>query len=122
MKLKKQSVIIEEIAEEVADLIVDSKKLSDVLKTSKEKDVIQKRNLSEVTKMKERIRLLENRVEKYIKSFKIVAVEVERMITERTEEMNKENEQQIMHLQGQIEDLRTIMIRIGNEVKKIKGI
>jgi predicted nucleic acid-binding Zn-ribbon protein len=49
----------------------------------------------------------------------MVAVEVERLITERAETLNKENQQQIAHLQGQIEDLRSAMIRLSNKVKEI---
>ena len=74
----------------------------------------------EIIKLKNRIANLEDRLEKYINSFKIVAVEVERELTEKWEELNKENEKQNIELRGQIEDLRGALIRLSNELKNIK--
>jgi len=109
----KEGDITEEIADEIVKLVLKSK-------PSTEANAVEKKNLDDIAKLKQRIFSLENRVEKYIKNFKIVATEAERHLTERAEEISKENEQTIVNLQAQIEDLRTAMIRLSNEVKKIK--
>ena len=75
---------------------------------------------SDLGKMKSRIDNIESRLEKYVKSFKIVAMEVERQLVEKNEELNKEREQRVLKIQGHVEDLRTAMIRLSNEVKRIK--
>jgi len=116
-KLKKigiDSKLIDEIVEEIVSSIKSEKRGE----TTTE-DVIGKRNLAEIIKLKERTTTLENRLEKYISNFKLVATEVERLITEKTEALNEESQQQIVHLQGQIEDLRISMIKLGSEMKKI---
>jgi hypothetical protein len=104
--------LIDEIVDEIVSTITEREKIP-------YEDVIEKRNLSEIVKLKERISALENRVEKYINSFKLVAIETERLISERIENLTEENLGQIAHLQTQIEDLRHAMIRLSNEVKKI---
>jgi len=59
-------------------------------------------------------------VEKYINSFKLVAIEAGRSVTEKSEALNEENQWQITHLQGQIEVLRSAMIRLSNDLKEMK--
>ena len=73
-----------------------------------------------MAKLKERIDALENRVEKYINNFKLAAVEAERLITEKTETLDEENQKRILHLQEQIEDLRDITKKLSNEVNKLQ--
>lgn len=117
-RIKRSDEIDDKFIDEIVDEIVDVSSLAGREKITLD-DAIQKRNLSEIVKLKERIAALENRVEKYINSFKLVAVEAERLTSEKTESLNEENLRQIAHLQGQIEDLRSAMIRLSNEVKKI---
>lgn len=117
----KQERALDELADEVVELVANSKKMRDILRTAQETEVIQKRNLGEITTLKNRITNLENRLDKLIKSFKINTVEAERLVSEKYEELNHMNEQTIMNLQGQMEDLRSAMIRLSNEVKKIKS-
>ena len=65
---------------------------------------------------------MENRLEKFISNFKTVVVEVDRQLTEKWEELNKGEEKRVLSLQGQIEDLRTALIRLSNELKSIREV
>lgn len=109
----------DELIDEIADEILDSLKRDQP--TFKIGD-LQRRNLSGMVKLQTRITNLENRVEKCIKSFKINATESVRQISETERSLENENEQQTIRLQGQIEDLRMAMIRLSNEVKRIREI
>ena len=100
---------LDELADEVAELVTNSEKLSDILKTTQENEIIQKRNSSEVATLKSRITNLENRINKLVKDFKTNLIEAERLVTEKSEEMNKENEQIVSNLQNQIAELRAII-------------
>lgn len=101
----KQETALDELAEEVAELVTNSNKLSDVLKTTQENEIIQKKNLSEMATLKNRITNLENRINKLVKDFKTNLVEAERLVTEKYEQVNKENEEAISNLQEQITGL-----------------
>lgn len=107
---KEKSDLVEEIANEITETILSSRNYEN----------LQKRNFAEIVKLKNRIKNLEQRLEKHINNYKITATEIERQITERTENSNQEIEKRIANLIGQIEDLRSAMIRLSNEIKKIK--
>src|SRR3989338_1086982 len=83
---------------------------------------LQKRNLADVARLKARIVNLENRVEKYIGNFKVSSVEVERELSESRRNLEDEYDSQMMHMQTQMENLRTAMIKLSAEVNKIKDI
>jgi len=104
--------VTEEIADEIVDLLLESS-------PSKKSDVIERKLLGDIVKLEQRVFSLENRVEKFIKNFKISAVESERHISETSEELTKENEQNIMNLQAQMDELRATMIRLSSRIKKI---
>lgn len=66
---------------------------------------------------------MENRVEKYVKQFKISAVENGRLVTEKSEQLrvvDEQMDQRITDLAGQIEELRTAMIKLSGKIKRSK--
>jgi len=116
-KLYDMEIIDDELVDGIVDEILDSMKKE---KIPVKADAFQRRNLSEIVRLQARIANLENRVEKFVRNFKISATESVRQISETERGLEEENEQQIMQLQGQIENLRTAMIRLGSEVKRLK--
>lgn len=118
--LLKREIDLDALADEIVELIANSKKLTDILKVVQENEIIQKKNLSEVATLKNRITILENRLNNLVKSFRIDIVEAERMVSEKTEKIIEDSEQRVTHLTSQIEDLRDMIVRIGNDVKKLK--
>lgn len=90
--LKRESEL-DTLADEIVELVDNSKKLTDILKVTQENEIIQKKNLSEIATLKNRITNLENRLNELIKSFRIDIVEAERLITEKYEDINKERNQ-----------------------------
>jgi chromosome segregation ATPase len=99
------------VDDELVDEIVD-----EVLKSQRPF----KSKSDEIGKLKARIADLEHKLDKYISSFKLNATESVRRISEVDETLTSENEKQLIALQGQLNDLRTAMIRLSNEVKKLK--
>jgi len=118
-KLKKSIGIDDELIDKIVDEIVTSIEVDKREKFYVDESV-QKRNFAEMAKFKERIVALENRVEKYVNNFKLAAVEAERLVTEKTETLNEENQKRILHLQEQIEDLRDMVKKISKEINKLQ--
>jgi len=63
-----------------------------------------------------RLKKMENLLESHISNSKIIAVESERMITEKYEELTKMNEETFMNLINEIENLKSEI----NSLKKEK--
>lgn len=82
---------------------------------------LNEKSLIEIAKLKNRMVAMENRADKYIKNFRIAAVEAGRLVSEKAEEAREENDQLLMNLQDQIENLRTAMIKLSNSVKRLSG-
>jgi len=116
--MNQKSKIVEELTDEIADLILESKKLS-ALKT---KDEIQKKDLTKIVKLEERMATVESKLKKCVDNFKIVATESERLVTEKVENVNKETNQRITNLQTQISDLEIVVTKLGDEIKKMKEV
>lgn len=132
--------VINQIADEIVETLLsstvdDSKRLKKRRKgkikggktkrlaargASKERG-LDKKNLIEIAKLKNRMVALENRTDKYVKNFRIAAMEAGRLVSEKAEEARDENEQLLLNLQDQIEDLRTAMIKLSNIVKRLSG-
>lgn len=117
-----QEKLMEDLVDELADMVSNSRKLADILKITQENELIQNKNLKETDKLKERISILENRIDKYANSFRIFAIEVERELSEKYRSLEEDNEKRVVHLQGQLENLRTAMIKLSSEVKGLKDI
>jgi hypothetical protein len=132
--------IIDQVADEIVETLLsstvdDSKRLKrgrkGKIKGGKTKRLVatdaprehglDKKNLIEIAKLKNRMVAMENRADKYVKNFRIAAIEAGRLVSEKAEEAREENEQLLMNLQDQIEDLRTVMIKLSSNVKRLSG-
>lgn len=122
---------VDQLADEIADVLLEyvnaksglnaRKGIKKTKKRALKVSGMERRNLMEIAKLKNRMSALENRTEKYIKSFKLSSVEAGRLVSEKAEEAKDENEQMLFDLQGQIEDLRAAMVKLSNEIKKLSG-
>lgn len=130
--------IIDQVADEIVETLLsstvdDSKRLKKrskgkikggktkrLAERSKERG-LDKKNLIEIAKLKNRMVAMENRMDKHVKNFRIAAIEAGRLVSEKSEEAREENEQLLMNLQDQIEDLRIAMIKLSNNVKRLSG-
>lgn len=79
------------------------------------KDFLERQMLIE-----EKIAELEKRVDFCVKELGIVAIEDARADTERSEMLRKERTREIMDLIDQLNDLRSDLTKIADEVKSIK--
>jgi chromosome segregation ATPase len=111
---------IDKLVNEIVDTITDTKKLNKLLRIIEEKEDVEKKNSNEILSLRKKVDILESRLNKLIRNFETTAVEAERDITDRYEKVLEHIDDQIVHLQGQIENLRTSLIRISNEVKNLK--
>jgi uncharacterized coiled-coil protein SlyX len=111
---------IDKLVNEIVDTITDTKKLNKLLRIIEEKEDVEKKNSNEILSLRKKVDILESRLNKLIRNFETTAVEAERDITDRYEKVLEHIDDQIVHLQGQIEKLRTSLIRISNEVKNLK--
>lgn len=111
--LVKDEKLLDGLVEEISGLVENSEKLAEVLKTAQENEIIQKENLSEMAKFKRRITDVENRLNKLTKVFKIDIVESGRLIAEKYETANEENEKRFVNLQNQIVDLKRMVKAVG---------
>ncbi len=107
--------LVDEIVEEILTE-TKAEKLSSVTKP----EIFLDSNVPENVKLKTRLQNLENRIEKHVHDYKTTAIEVERQIVDKFSEFEHENEKRLIYLQGQVEALRTAMIRLSNEVKQFK--
>ena len=110
-RLSKRDKELNELVDEIVELISNSKKLKDMLKTIKESEMIQKKNSSEIAFLKSKIRDIENMLKKLISNFRIDIIEVERMITEKYEDINKRNELEMEKLQFEIQQIKNTIYR-----------
>ena len=114
--------IPEELVDEIVNEILEETKPK--MRSEAKPKAIKEDNLLEdgtdTVKLKSRIQYLENRIEKHVHDYKIGAVEVERQISSKFSEFEQETEKQLIYLQGQLESLRTAMIRLSSEFKQFK--
>ncbi len=119
----------ESLAEEIADEIVDSILTSGANRKGVEISENKKENFrenigsetEELIRIKRRLEAAENRLDKYVNSFKIFATEVERQLTQKTGELTDDVDRQILDLQGDVEELRTAMIKLSNKIGQLSG-
>ncbi len=103
---------VENIAEEIVGMISDTKKLVSLSQDVENIKVQQNEYFKNIGRLENRIKQLENRLENHIADFKTVAVEVERMITERSESLSKEQQDTITSLRVEIEELRRTVVEL----------
>jgi len=69
-------------------------------------DIISKK-LEVLSELDKKLKKLENVLDNHINNSKIIAIENERMITEKYEELSKNDEDNSMNLMSEIEDLKS---------------
>jgi len=119
MKYEKNLEIDEKLIDEIVNEVVASIRAEREKERVSIEEGVQKRNLDEIVKLNERVAALENKVEEYMNSLKLVASEVERLAKEKAGALGEEKEQQITNLQLERKDLKDEMMKLSNEVKKI---
>lgn len=68
---------------------------------------------ADMMKVKQQLENLQN-------AFEIDEVEIERQVTEKFEKVSDEMDSRITRLEGQINDLRTALIRLSGEIRRMK--
>jgi predicted S18 family serine protease len=116
LKSKKEGTL-DDLAEEIVKLMSNSKKLEDILNNVQENKMTQTKNLSEIVALKNRIKNLEKRIDKSIKNSKINAVEAMRLMTERYEEVSREDDAKVTQLASKLEELKDMMVRLSKKIK-----
>ncbi len=122
MRVKSQVEVPEELVDEIVEEILTEVKpeMQPEFKPSKTRKEDLLGDTVDIVKLKTRLQYLENRIEKHVHDYKIGAVEVERQIASKFSEFEEGTEKQLIYLQGQLEALRTAMIKMSNEFKQSK--
>lgn len=63
---------------------------------------------------------LRDQLQQLQRSFEVDEVEIERQVTEKFEDLGKDIDDRITRLEGQINELRTAMIRLSGEIRRIR--
>lgn len=104
--------IAEEIAEKVADLISNVQAVSRISEAMKSLQNQVMQVSADIGKMEKRIENIERRAENMGNNFKTFAVEADRIISEKTEGLSRENDETITKLLAEIQDLRDMVIEM----------
>lgn len=104
--------LAEKIAENVVELISDAREVAGLSSNVKSLQNRLAQMSAEFGKLERRIENLERRVENMGGNFKTFAVEADRIISEKTEEMNRENDEMISKLLTEMQDLRDVVIEM----------
>ena len=107
---KAKEVIDPKLVDDVVDEIVSELKKTG---SSGQKTMQTTIPQSELASLKAQLEIIQ-------KSFDIDETEIERQVTEKFEQLSTDMESQITRLEGQISDLRTAMIRLSGELRKMK--
>lgn len=107
----------EEIAEKVVGLISDAQAVSQISEAVKSLQNQARQVSSELGKLEKRIENLEHRAENMGNNFKTFAVEADRIISEKTEALGRENDEAVTKLLSEVQDLRDMVI----EMKRSAG-
>ncbi|MFQ6020811.1 MAG: hypothetical protein ACE5J4_02220 [Candidatus Aenigmatarchaeota archaeon] len=70
-----------------------------------------------VTDLEIRVKRLEDIVKEHVDNFKVVAIETERMITEKYNELVRQQDESVTMLVSDIQDLRDEIIALKNKLK-----
>ncbi len=109
--------LAENIAEEVVSLISDAREVAGLSANVKSLQNQIRQVSAELGKLEKRIENIEHRAENMGNNFKTFAVEADRIISEKTEGMNKENDEMISKLLSEMQDLRDIVIEIKRNIR-----
>ena len=108
--------MVDEIADEVVETIFRSKLLADSHRPMVDAG---SRNVEEISKLRNRVTNLERRMELEIEKFKIYTAEIDKAVDEKSPDSDKV-EKRIADLGNQVDLLRAGMIRLSNEVRRIR--
>ncbi len=111
---------VDNIAEEIADETFDffKSKFKGVLDVAEKSSRLNQTVSSNMSNLDKRLNYMESRLENHIKNFNIVAVETDRLITEKTEDLARENDETIMKLVSDIQDLRDEVTRLKTDLRR----
>ncbi len=116
MKGKSQVGVSNELVDEIVDEIISETKPN----AYPREEHIFNNDSSELARLKVRLQNIENRIEKHIHDYRTTAIEAERQLSLKADEIEQEYQGQLTHLQSQVETLRSAMIRLGNEFRQFK--
>lgn len=112
--------IVDEIADELVDILLSSKKFSKVSEKAEKTETVQKKDSEELIRLRKRINSLKNILLGHISQFRIATVELERELSEKIEDLKRENEENNISMESQIGELRNKLRTLKNEVNKLK--
>lgn len=112
--------LIDEIVNEVLDSIPKQGKILQPVEKPQKIPVAKTVVPHDAANIGKRIDELENNLQKLWKEVGIIGIESGRELNEKIEDLKKENEDQIMQLEEQINFLRNTLAKLSNELKKRK--
>lgn len=115
MEEKTEHKVVDELADEIVELLSNSQKFSKFL------EKMDSHETHKSGEIEARIENVEQKLNKLIKNFKIVSVELERMSTEKTEMLRSEHDEEIGKIYSQIEQLKQAIMKLANEIKEIRS-
>src|SRR3989304_7116496 len=105
--------ILDAVAEEIAELVADMKSGP---QSGKDADgFASEKYLDNVIELKQRISVLETKMQKKLEDFEIIASSLERQLDEKYKSVSSEGEKEYFKLVDQIAALRAAVIRLSNE-------
>ena len=107
---KVKDLVDSEMVNEIVDEIISELKSAD---KSGQKSVQTTIPQSELVKLRVQLENLQN-------AFEVDEVEIERQVTENFEKLSDQLESKVAGLEQQINDLRTALIRLSGEIRKLK--
>ncbi len=118
MKEDEISSLANDIAEETFKLF--SERFDRTMVTMEKSTEQQQAIILNLVKLDSRLKVLEKDFVDHINNFKTVAVESERLITEKCEELNKKDETYGITIAGEIPKLTEAIVSLNNEINKLK--
>ncbi len=119
---EKEGMISEKMVDEIVDEII--REVRGKEKAPKEVSGIDRRNLMEIVRLRNRVLALENRMEKTVRVQRTESVESERHAAASSEEAKgdfEKLEERVADLQGQVRGMREVLMGLSDELKDGKG-
>lgn len=119
--IKKETLkIVDEIADELVDILLSSKKFSGISEKAEKTETVQKKDSEELMRLRKRIKSLKNILLRHISQFRTSTVELERELSEKIEDLKREIEENNISTESQIGEIRNKVRTLRNEVNKLK--
>ena len=121
-KIKKEAEkLAMEIADEISDLVVNTRKTKEIYSTLEKIDNTQEKIKSDFDKLKKRMDVIERELQNLSGNVETNVIEIDRMISEKWRQSEDDRNQDIMGMLSQIQRLRDMMITIRTELKEMKS-